>query len=332
MLFGRPGKAAGHCAGGRATPEPTTRRPWSGQNPFAIDGLRVSSRVAGGGGPRDRAHGGGAFGAVERVHSRWRWTFQDVGPSVVGGWRYAGAAATAELMAAQSLLFPSDLPTEDWFDPKRRAAHPRRVKISARGRQARAAPAIRQRGPHLHSRLAFPRDARAPSNDFLGFYNLRNARYSSAVLRCIFQYEPLVSDPPLPVPPPGVVEAKLRALFAEHVAPGASTMDARGRRVYELLPRAAQRRVRFAPFRRRDAAECSRQLLQRAGFGWHRCDSRARVADGEVAICRALEVARVSAAASLVDAAALAFTAAPGDGAPRVGARARVGHARGERA
>ena len=203
VLFGRPGKAAGHCAGGRATPEPTTRRPWSGQNPFAIDGLRVSSRVAGGGGPRDRAHGGGAFGAVERVHSRWRWTFQDVGPSVVGGWRYAGAAATAKLMAAQSLLFPSDLPTEDWFDPKRRAAHPRRVKISARGRQARAAPAIRQRGPHLHSRLAFPRDARAPSNDFLGFYNLRNARYSSAVLRCIFQYEPLVFDPPPPCAAPG---------------------------------------------------------------------------------------------------------------------------------
>ena len=189
-------------------------------NPFTIDDLRLLSRIGGSGGPRDQALGDGALGKVEQKHGLWRWTFQGIGSSIFGDWCDADAAATAELATVQSLLFPPLLPTEEWFDPTRRAAHLRRVKISAQKRQSLATSAAEQQEPQLSARLAYPHDARTLQNDFPGFFNLGNTCYLNSVLRCIFHCEPLASDLFSPARSSGIIEAKLRELFADHIASG----------------------------------------------------------------------------------------------------------------
>ena len=95
---------------------------------FTMDDLRLLSCLVGKGGPSDQALGEHALGATEFFQGQWRWTFRHFSTPVVGVLHDTEASASSELVRVQSMLFPPDLPLEDWFNPTRRATHLRRIK------------------------------------------------------------------------------------------------------------------------------------------------------------------------------------------------------------
>ena len=121
------------------------------------------------------------------------------------------------------------------------------------------------------------------------------------------------------MPNPGIVEAALRALFAEYVASGVDMADVISP---DDMLHQVQRHAGFTMGRQQDAAECLRQLLLYTGLGQRFCDSHAEVIDGSVVICCIPEAAQVSLAAAAVDARELLLEATTGDGALRHGAQA----------
>ena len=287
-------------------------------SPFSIADVHLLICLVGVEGPHDQALGKGALGAVESVAGRWRWTFKDISTSVTGELHDTEAAAIADLVRVQSMLFPADLPPADWFDPKRRTTHLQRVKKSTEKAQAHQTSASGQQEPLLPTLLAHPRDCRTFKNGLPGFRNLGNTCYLNAVLQCVFHCEPLASHLFAPARSPGIVESVLRNLFAEYVASGVSTADAIST-VDVLLQ--VQRHAGFVLGRQHDAAECLRQLLRYTGMGQRYCDSQADVVDGSVVVCYTPESAQVSAGAAAVDARGLLLEATTGDRALKLGAQ-----------
>ena len=288
-------------------------------NNFTIADLRLLSCVVGARGPIDQALGLNMLGGIETVAGRTRWTFKPLTTTVSGEWHDTEAAAVADLERVQSMLFPPDLPEEDWFDQKRRATHLQRVKSSAGKAKVHEGFAIAKAAPHRPTHLAYPHDSRTLQNDLPGFSNLGNTCYLNAVLQCVFNCEPLASDLFTPQRNSGIVESALRALLAEYIASGVST-------AHVISPIAVlhevQRHTGFTLGRQHDAAECLRQLLRYTRLGERLCDSQADVVDGSVVICYTPEAAQVSVAAAAVDAHALLIVAATGDRSLKVAPQA----------
>ena len=291
-------------------------------NPFTIDDLRLLAHRFGRGGPQDHLLGDAALGSIEKMQGRWRWTFKDIESCVGGEWHDSEAAAVADLKAVQSLLFPPDLPKEEWFDKKLRYNHLQRVQVSAQKRQTYVASDSGKHEPDLATRMAYPHDARTLSNDFPGLRNLGDTCWLNAVLQCIFHCEPLASNLFSAARQSGVIKPALQDLFAEYVASGVSTADVIS--PVAFLDKFRRQSLTFAVGRQQDAHECLRHILQYTGLGQEFCDCQAQVADGSVVICFAPEVAQISAESGPLDAKALLLEATTGDGALGKGAQALI--------
>ena len=207
------------------------------------------------------------------------------------------------------MLFPADLPPEEWFDPKRRTTQLQRVKKSGEQQGSQLIFSIVDGLSRPVSNLAYPSISSALHNNFPGLRNLGKTCYLNAVLQCIFHCEPLASHLVAPAVNAGVVDSAPRDLLADYVASGVSTFDVISP---DKMLREIRRHAGFSLGCQHDAAECLRQLLRFTGLGAQFCDSQADVVDDSVILCYAPEAAQVSASAHAVDARVLMLEAATG--------------------